>query len=416
MARERRPAAQVGSPARFRSRLLLFELDSVRQAERIGPCLGPNATYALADAIRDLTGMVRTGLMVADRLLVTDSMILDGAFFLLVPPDRLAGSLGCSVHELPITVLSSRSTLADALKAKQSTSGFKWQLADLFDDPDRLRRHWRQWTSSSLPLELEPYGRHGQAGVSGGFITERPGVGWSEALGKIAADCLKRVIAEPTRSGVEALCTAAKRDAPAAAAQIEQVRRWWESAYLMRIAESNEADWLRFTGGSGSLMGDGGPALSGDRRSLIRGAAHVTGSGRRRIRLGGALRETLSRVPPALYAIMRYHTAAESAALRRNPSVRRLNDLTYALTHLVEKKSRPIEIGAAGGRGMLALIAILAALPNLSGTVFGVDVAWIAFAVATIATIPFNDLRTIFQSLRKQPDAELSIKIEDIHA
>lgn len=387
------------------SRLLLLELDSVRQAERLGPSLCRHqGAEPLADAVRDLVGMIRTSLMIADQLLVTDSMILDGAFFALVPPSHLAEALGCSLHELPLTVLSSSATLRGALSDKRDNPEFAWQLSGLLP-PEHLERHWAAWSDPTLPFRVESYGSHGSPLHPDGFVSRTPPSSLTDGV-PVVSDFTQLAVKTPSRSAVETLCAEAKTAHPEDSDLLEGVRRWWESAYLIRIAESNRADWLTFDSRSPAEDDAANGSTDGDETHARQ---------QKSLRVDGALRTTLSLVPPSLYAIMRFKVQPERTALRHRPSRYRFRNLTYALTHLVEKKSRPVEVGAAAGRGLLALIAIMAAVPNLSGTIFGIDIAWVAFSVAAVATIPFGDVRTFVDTMRRRPDAELFIQPEESH-
>lgn len=409
-----------------RSRLMLFELDSVRQARRLGPLWDTGSAASgvgqesLADAVADIIGMIRTSLMIADRLLVTDSMILDGAFFALMPPAQLAESLGCSVHELPLRVLCQEPSLGASLEKKRSNPTFRWQLSSLLD-AEGLKRHWTAWTAPGLPLRIERYGELGQPAREGGFIASEPPEQLTRQIRRMLdtppADAtgvdanavlrlLDHLVGLRSRSRVEAACaTACAEASPSTCTAIERARRWWESEYLRQVAESNGADWLHFPAPGKQPGATDVPAESTAPLSPEHGQ-------RRRIRVSGELKRTLSAVPPAFFAIMRFKVADEREALRRSPSNRRMNDLTYALTHLVEKKSRPVEFGASAGRLLLAAIAIAAAIPDLPGELFGLNVAWLAFALAAIATIPFSDVRALAGTLRRQSVAELSIETE----
>jgi hypothetical protein len=159
---------------------------------------------------------------------------------------------------------------------------------------------------------------------------------------------LDHLVGLRSRSRVEAACaTACAEASPATCTAIETARRWWESEYLRQVAESNGTDWLHFPALCKQPGATDAPAESTAPLSPEHGQ-------RRRIRVSGELKRTLSAVPPAFFAIMRFKVADEREALRRSPSNRRMNDLTYALTHLVEKKSRPVEFGASAGRLLLA--------------------------------------------------------------
>ncbi|WP_159498958.1 hypothetical protein [Microbacterium sp. 18062] len=61
---------------------------------------------------------------------------------------------------------------------------------------------------------------------------------------------------------------------------------------------------------------------------------------------------------------------------------------------------------------MIAAVAIFAAVPSLSLTSAGWDVAWIAFAAA-LATMPFDVLATLVDALRPERVAILSVRLTD---
>lgn len=375
------------------SRVLLLELDSVRQAKRLGPLMAPGEAKELKDALAGMVGMIRTALMVADELIVTDSMILDGLVFLHMPPTQLAESLGCPVHQLPITVVAEQPTLQASLASKQAKSGFQWQLREALtraknaDRADELiRQHWDAWTDPHLPLHVKEYGTSGATPPPGQFITQQPDPQWHRELSETAQWFLERLMKQKRRSDAEHEFRIACERYPAQVTDLRQVREWWESAYLIRIAEKNEADWMRFSLGSVAPAGSTPPSQSPD------GQTHH----RHRVRIQGALEVFLRQLPPTAYAVIRHQVTAERTRLRRRPSDHRMKDLSYAVEHVFESRHRSSVIWSSVGRLGLAVLAAIAAFPNISGELFGFDLVWVAFGAAAISTVPYGDFPTLF--------------------
>jgi len=81
----------------FIRRVMVADFDSVRQKDlwqREGE----------AEANRRLTGMLRLACLLEGRLILTDSQLLDGIYFVTHGPDDVAGVLGCDPGRIPLTV------------------------------------------------------------------------------------------------------------------------------------------------------------------------------------------------------------------------------------------------------------------------------------------------------------------------
>lgn len=374
------------------ARVLIAELDSMEQAN----IFAGHATEA--DAVRTITGMLRAAMMVADRILVTDSMILDGAYFACVSPESLAHLLGVADHDLPITVLSSAATLKDALADKQADPGFEWQLRTLPTIGDeRARRHWELWISASQrgSIDIEPWGAPIDGPlVSGGFLTKPPDASWSVTLGQAASRMLTQSLGVPRRStflglsrttlSEENATTRTDRDT----AELLSVREWWLRTYLDELAARNHAGWLRFT------SDDASPPLA------IAPGRHVR-------RVSGAFLVLLSEAPPPVFATLTFVVRDRRAAFIAKPTNCRLRSLRYGAANALMAPNLWRDIGTAIVHLVVAAAAVAVAFPFLPKQMLGIESAWIAFAVVAVATAPWRDLIVLSRLPQTLRSAEL---------
>lgn len=172
-------------------RVLVFELDSVRQKERF-EALGPQ------QAIREITGMIRAALLLSERLNITDTMLFDGVYFAHMPPSKLAAALGVHTAELPLTVLCRKQTLKETTHAILSNLGFTWQI----EDREMRAAHLLAWTALDGLLSIEPQG------ALGAFPA--PLGAWEASLSSEAKTLLNKVRVLTRRSDVYNLCEEAQ--------------------------------------------------------------------------------------------------------------------------------------------------------------------------------------------------------------
>lgn len=357
----------VAMPGRLdplQSRVLVFELDSERQAARYVDAQSPG------DATRDILRIVRTALLVADRIAVTDAMLLDGMFFAHMPPEDLAAALGLHVSELPLEIISTGGSLADTLATKRRDRTFIWQIEQSLDRRRRID-HWDAWVAAAGMLRIHTaerfVSRVHEDGVESPF--RPPNAEWVAGLSDVAQAHLADIRGRAGRSEVHLLSDAVQRRYPSDHG-LAQVRQWWDDAYLVAIAHANSADWLRFDA----------------RVQGTDGLNPVAAKHRRRLRIPESLVTLAGSVPGGIYSEMRFVSAAQRRALHRHPSAVRVRNLAFTASRLAEGESRPVTILGAVGRLMVGVAAALIALP-----IFGESGwQWAAIGAGAIATIPWD--------------------------
>ena len=120
----------------FIRRVMVADFDSVRQKDlwqREGE----------AEANRRLTGMLRLACLLEGRLILTDSQLLDGIYFVTHGPDDVAGVLGCDPGRIPLTVSveAKFQSLEDSLRAKTADPVFEWSSQQVIPPgPENERR------------------------------------------------------------------------------------------------------------------------------------------------------------------------------------------------------------------------------------------------------------------------------------
>lgn len=103
-------------------------------------------------------------------------------------------------------------------------------------------------------------------------------------------------------------------------------------------------------------------------------------------------------VTPPMFGTLRWITGSQRSALLRNPTKSRKRDLNYAIKKCLATHSRTRALWGAVARTLLAILAIVAAVPCLPQILHGWNPAWLAFAVAALATVPYDALGTVFQA------------------
>lgn len=360
---------------------MILELDTVLQSERFD-------AVPAAQAVAQITGMIRAALLVSDRILVTDTMILDGVYFAHMPPDALAQALGMTVHELPITVVcgdgASRGTndecrvptLAQALGSRLSNVAFIWQLHKHLDI-DQMKAHWAAWTQPDLPFGREPYGK---------LEPFRPlDDECRKTLSPAAVGYLEAIEGIVKRSEVNAV------EFPEDSDDVRSIRQWWETSYLLGIAGALRSDWLRFD------APQIGPDWLG--RTVV--------PGRRQLHISADLATTTATMTSAIYGSVRYVTRRQRAALCEKPSLGRMKNLTYAIQQFLGGAGRIRDLVSAVTRLMIALLAVFFMLPMQPGWVPASPLLWVGIAIAAAATVPWDAVETIFKTAARQ-DAIMS--------
>lgn len=395
-------------------RALIGELDSLEQAQAYSGTDGVTQTIAEARIL----GMIRTGVLLSENVLITDSMLLDGVFFLSVGPTELAARLGRTGLPLPLILSTGSASLRAALEAKQNDSTFTWQLrqhgflgageGDVAWPPQRVQDAWAAWIEASerglLPLDTD----HVQdpaafnPAIQRALLNraDRPELSGAAAVLMATGATLTRrsdFLAEydsaveqpeqPEQTG--------QPDQPTQPADFDAVRTWWNDAYLDALAQVTNADWIRF-----------GPRTTPDPLDQERGDAS-----RRRFHFSGSIVDTLTAAPPAVFASLHYAVSPQRARLAKRPSQSAVNGVGYAVRQHLAIPSRRGVVTSSGIRFLLAALAFALALPFVPMRWEWVDTAWI-LALVTLASLPWDTLLTIWKTSRLSLSGVISVSAD----
>lgn len=369
------------------TRVLIAELDSLEQARIFAESPGNPAA-----AITRITGMLRAALFLSDTVLISDSMLLDGLYFAHVSPSELAATLGVDPHRLPLIVLSSHTDLSLALEQKKANHEFVWQLEETELTEAAIEQHWESWTdaAASGSIKIQKWGAVPADSRTGSFIGDHQ----PPHLGAIP-DELKTLlllgVSAPARSDFFSLLNEARGIAsPEHTVLLNHFQQWWNARYLDKLAELNNASWIRF-------LSEGNPLES-------------TSPNRKVLNVSGIFLANLGGMSPALYAVVYESVTKQRVQFVEHPSSWRLRNLIFAATNLLEAPSRPRVLRSSVFKVLFAGLAILLAVPNLDiAGVDGIGLAWLAFAVGALLSLPFGELMTLWTLAKSSTKAQLSV-------
>lgn len=345
------------------SRILISELDSPAQRIRFDE-RGPR------QAIIDISGMLRVGMLISRTVLLTDAMLLDGTYFTTLGPDRVLRELGGSEARYPLIITGTAATLQEGLDQRLRTPGFLWSLQGVEHDkpvPAAIREAWDQWIryvdsgiiryeqqKSSVPtmrLDSPPFEHSANA----------------DLIGKLAL--------EPFRSRAWKTIDAAHLEP----GDEKKILAWWNSGYLRMIAENAAADWVTFEGSS-SIP-----------------AATRTGE----IQLPTRLLEWAQTASASTVAVAWDSSRKQRERLRSNPSWARIRDLAYTATQVGAIVSRRSVLLDAGFKVLIAAVAILVAIPGLELSSIDHPLTWALFLGVVISTLPYDSLAALIGLLKR---------------
>lgn len=308
-------------------------------------------------------------------------MLLDGLYFALISPEQLADELAVPLARLPFEVITTHVGLAAAARAKPRD--FDWQL-DYFIPKAQRRLHIRRWSDERLNLPMR----------SPGQLTSLPA--FPEQDRQRLTDAAKRMLStienETRRSAVTRKARASEH---AGDADTQAVISWWHDRYLSTIASSNGIEWLTFN------------------PSPITARAASGGLAARSLAVPPALLDRSRGMSPFAFGITRTTTAALRERVHARPTNVRIRDLSYGVVHALSATRRIPLLVSAFIRLLVGVIAVLAAIPSLQLVVdawhWQVDVAWIAFGVAVLTTIPLEAVGTILGAVSPRHQIVLGI-------
>lgn len=365
----------------LKSRVLILEFDSMLQAARFDAASSP------AEAIEELTGILRTALLVTDRVTLVDSMVFDGMYFAHMPPDALAQALGVHASALPIEILIEKDTLAASLQAKRDKD-FAWQTHGRID-PQRREAAWSAWVDMDGRVRTAPYG-------SMPPLTA-PRREWAASLSAPARALLDEIAAELGRTVAVSAIDRARTRHPADP-DVRAVGRWWHNAYNIAIADAVEADWLRFDATETTLDSLGS-----------------TAPGRRRIALSRSIVGEARALAASQFSAARASTRTTRTRLRSGWagwSWWHLRSLTYAVREAQRGPGLFQAIADAFLRLGIAAFAILLAIPGLTDILARQGWAWGIFALTAVLTVPVGAVWLLFRLARGDTAPLLSIRVD----
>lgn len=355
------------------TRVLIAELDSPAQSDRF-------AQRGARTALTELTGMLRIGVLVSSRILVTDAMLLDGAYFVALGPEGVLRELGAAQGRYPLTITGVHASLREGLESRLADPAFRWSLTGVGGAgsvaPD-VRRSWDDWLRvvESGVVQYEQ-----QTGGKAPLRTGPPPVRTPESLMAVAGSGLAEL---RHRSSAWRVIDGLSLDAQ----EREDVRRWWNDAYSRMIAENAAADWVSFDAETLS-------ALTARRQDV-------------ELPLSSALVEWARESTPATIAVAWDASHAQRRRLHARPTWARVRDLAFATTRVVSAPSRISVLLASVAKLAVALVVVALALPGLQIGSIDSPWTWIGFAGAIATTVPFDALWALRELLVRDPRARL---------
>jgi hypothetical protein len=358
------------------SRILIAELDSPAQRARFDK-VGPR------QAIIELTGMLRIGMLVSHTVLVTDAMLLDGTYFITLGPDRVLRELGASESRYPLVVTGVAPNLRESLQTRLDNPNFLWSLAAVQSGelaPATVRDTWQQWI------------RYVDDGIIH-YVQQTDAVGHL-MLGDPPFDhdtdpnLISELKTQPFRSTAWAAI-----DEHITGTDREQIRDWWNSGYLQMIARNASADWITF---------EHGTSISAAQR-------------RGEIQLPSRLIEWARTAGSPTVAVAWDSSRHQRERLHAKPSWARMRDLAYTATQTGAASSRRSVLLDSGFKVLIAIVAVLIAAPGVEFSTVDHPLTWIIFLGVIISTIPYDSLAALLGLFKRDNRAALILQRSEPH-
>jgi hypothetical protein len=356
------------------SRVLVAELDSPAQAARF-------SVRGSSVAITEITGMLRVGMLVSRRILVTDAMLLDGAYFMTLGPEGVLRELGAAPAQYPLTITGRHATLREGLQARLDDKSFRWSLATRDRGlPETAQKTWAEWLHF----------------VDAGLID------YEQQMNAVAP---LRTGAPPTSDEAEfAVVMAAglseQKVRSVAWGMIDElsvddhyrvrIREWWDEAYLRMIAENARADWVSFE--TSSKLGRNHHELPLP-EELVAWARAST---------------------PATIAVAWDATEPQRERLHARPTWARVRDLAFGATRVSVAPSRRGVLSGSILKLLLAVVVLALAAPWLSIGSLDNPWTWVAFVGAIATTVPFDSLGALLGLLKTAPRTRIVLYREEL--
>lgn len=355
------------------TRILVSELDSSAQADRFA--------RDPAGATAELTGMLRLGVLISRRVLLTDAMLLDGAYFMRLGPEGVLRELGTTQARCPLTVTGRAPSLREGLEQRLADPGFRWSLGVVehgATPPVWVEEAWDEW------IRFVDDGFIGYEQQDPGFperlSIERPA--FAHGASPEFVEELRGVL---KRSDAWARIEAGLAAGDLSAHEHDRLKQWWNAGYSLLIAEKTGADWMSFESGH-----------------LDTGAGSIS-----QLHLPERLVTWAKESTPATTALAWDASAKQRTRLHERPTWRRMRDLAYAVTQVAATSSRGGVLMGSVLRLLVAALVILLAVPGWEVDALDHPLTWIVFAGVILTTIPFDSLLALVELLK--PDKRTTL-------
>lgn len=218
---------------------ILFDLDSLSQRE-----LYTQTPNSVVDAPHALAGIIRAAVLYGDRLVITDSQLFDGSLLLALGPSGLGEILGYMHKTNAVSVSLRADTAADSLAQMRESASFEWQVEAMGWSQELIARKQRAWVHAidegMIAHSVRPPQPHFADNLRARLEQTVPTQTAAAARSLLGGIDVKLVT---SRSEMRAVV------AEAAGSEVErdEIRNWWDAAYMDIIAAQHGAYWISAT-------------------------------------------------------------------------------------------------------------------------------------------------------------------------
>ncbi|WP_235780596.1 hypothetical protein [Sinomonas notoginsengisoli] len=362
---------------------MIAEFDSLAQWDTLERAASPSA------AIAELTGMLRIALALSGRVLITESMLLDGWYFLRLGPHGVTAQLGLAPTALPLTVTGIGEDLRSSLARKRQDPHFIWQSLARpsgYASMHALGGKWEPWVAATESGTMD-YERVGENVREFRLEDERIQPGLQHPA---SVDLLQRVSKVASRSSyvrimAEERTALGSLDDPeensARSEDLATLHEEWSRNYSQHIARWNRANWIKLSGDA-SAAGE-----QGNSESIV-------------LRIPSNFADTMKECTAGAFALALSTLGTAQAALRDDPTTARLRGVAFSSLAVLTAPNRQSVKIAGYLRLTLALFAIVTAIPGFAVDFFGLSGPWLAFAAVALATMPWSDVKILCSLLK----------------
>ncbi len=438
-------------------RSLVHEFDALQQKQLLLDFPGTDRVAQQLESARGpaaelFTGILRTADLLASEIIVTDSQLLDGAFFLRLGPDAVRHLMARTRYEeLGLIIVARNLNLAECLRQmllgpatdSPTLASFEFSVLSTFGIDSRklvsrLRSRGSHRLRSCPPeevawvvaaeLQAAEEGRVSVRLPSG--IFRRIAQYWEAWIAAGESGALKIEAWDTARFNMEASLSSRPASArlrehgernPQTQAAIkfltenrsrstvlsylervgplltseaaELLEDWWSSVYFDALARQHKSNWLRLSGPGFSM--DSG-------KSCFAEGAQV-------IQFEGTLGETLREMPGQVFGAVRYAARDAISRWHAKPCQRSSDALAYAVLRHSEPIDRDRERRTLLGRVWLTLVP--AVLGWLITWIFSFTAGlWtgISAALAIVLAVPISELVELHATRSKKMKAYIN--------